>query len=284
MIGSQLLRLSRNFHNRLTNFSTAVGAGNILIERLDNGIATLSLNRHDGKNSLSKAMIEEFNQAVAELHKDRNVKVVVVKSNVDKVFCAGADLKERLTMPDEQVGPFVEKLRNAFDGLSKLPMPTIAAIDGVALGGGLELALACDIRIANENALLGLPETALAIIPGAGGTQRLPRIVGVAKAKELILTGARLSAKQSEAIGLVSECVADKTAAARGIEIAATIAEKGPIALRMAKKAIDEGISVDLDKALLIEKECYGGVIFTHDRKEGLKAFTEKRKPLYKGE
>jgi methylglutaconyl-CoA hydratase len=272
---------------RVRSLSTAVVSGedkNVIVELLDNGVATLALNRHKGKNSLSKAMIEEFKSAVSDLSNNKYVKVVVVKSNVEKVFCAGADLKERLTMSDDEVGPFVEKLRNAFDGVARLPMPTIAAIDGVALGGGLELALACDIRIAHDEALLGLPETALAIIPGAGGTQRLPRIVGVAKAKEMIFTGARLLAKDAKDIGLVSEVVHGRPAAARALEIASAMAEKGPIALRMAKMAIDSGISLDLEQALLVEKACYGGVVYTSDRVEGLKAFTEKRKPEYKGQ
>ena len=284
MLSTSLRPISRIVSTKacLRAFTVSTGK-NVLVEKHDNGVATLSLNRHEGKNSLSKAMIEEFNHAVAQLHNDQQVKVVVVKSNVEKVFCAGADLKERLTMSSDEVGPFVEKLRMAFDGVAQLPMPTIAAIDGVALGGGLELALACDIRVAHEQALLGLPETALAIIPGAGGTQRLPRVVGVAKAKELIFTGARLSAKQSEQIGLVSEVVEGRPASARALEIAATIAEKGPVALRMAKKAIDEGISLDLSEALTVEGQCYGGVVYTEDRIEGLKSFTEKRKPIYKG-
>lgn len=229
-------------------------------------------------------MISEFNAAVNELHNDNVVRAIVVKSTVDKVFCAGADLKERATMPDSEVPLFVKKLRDSFHAVSKLPVPTIAAIDGAALGGGLELALACDIRVAGEKALLGLPETALGIIPGAGGTQRLPRVVGVAKAKELIFTAARLSPKESKEIGLIAEAVTEKTASVRAHEIAVKISENGPIALRMAKRAIDEGVQVDLETALSkVEFECYGGVVDTADRKEGLLAFKEKRKPNYQG-
>eukprot|EP01040_Poterioochromonas_malhamensis_P004803 gene4803-5155_t len=257
----------------------------VYIERHEDGkVAHLVLNRHEGKNSLSKQMISEFNAAVNELHNDNVVRAIVVKSTVDKVFCAGADLKERATMPDSEVPLFVKKLRDSFHAVSKLPVPTIAAIDGAALGGGLELALACDIRVAGEKALLGLPETALGIIPGAGGTQRLPRVVGVAKAKELIFTAARLSPKESKEIGLIAEAVTEKTASVRAHEIAVKISENGPIALRMAKRAIDEGVQVDLETALSkVEFECYGGVVDTADRKEGLLAFKEKRKPNYQG-
>jgi methylglutaconyl-CoA hydratase len=255
----------------------------VLIERHDDGkIAHLVLNRQEGKNALSAKMLGDFNDAVKELHDDQLVRAIVVKSTVDKVFCAGADLKERATMPDDQVGAFVSKLRGAFNAVSKLPVPTIAAIDGAALGGGLELALACDIRVAGEKALLGLPETSLAIIPGAGGTQRLPRVVGIAKAKELIFTGAKLSPKESLHVGLISEVVEGRSSAERAHEIAQVIAEKGPIATRMAKKAIDEGMQVDLERGLNeVEFSCYGGVVYTSDRKEGLNAFKEKRKPNY---
>lgn len=278
---SRLLQRSRLFV-RANCFSSAAG-GNVHFEVLPSGIANLSLIREEGKNSFSKQMLADFNSAVATLHADNNVRVLIVKSKVEKVFCAGADLKERAGMPDDQVGEFVSKLRNAFTALADVPFPTIAAIEGVALGGGLELALACDLRVAGAKALLGLPETALAIIPGAGGTQRLSRVVGLAKAKELIFTGARLSPDEAAKIGLITESVPAGEAVKRAEEIAASIAEKGPLGVRMAKKAIDGGFESDLKAGLALEKECYGNVVFTHDRKEGLKAFIEKRKPVYLG-
>lgn len=245
-------------------------------------ISELVLERHEGKNAFSTGMIESFEKAVLSVKNDSDIRVLVVHSTVEKVFCAGADLKERLSMPEDQVAPFVSRLRNAFDSLAQLPIPTIASIDGVALGGGLELALACDIRVASAKATLGLPETNLAIIPGAGGTQRLPRVVGVSTAKQLIFTGARLNGTEAEKIGLVNEVVAD-SALPRALEIANMIVDKGPVALRMAKKAIDEGISVPLSSALEVEKNCYAQVVPTKDRVEGLKSFTEKRKPVYVG-
>jgi methylglutaconyl-CoA hydratase len=269
----------------VTNTPKRYASTNVLVEKFEDGkIVHLVLNRHDGKNSFSKQMLADFNAAVAQLHEDKTVRVVVLKSTVDKVFCAGADLKERATMPDSEVAPFVARLRSSIDKVAKIPVPVIAAIDGAALGGGLELALACDLRIAGDKALLGLPETALGIIPGAGGTQRLPRVVGLAKAKELIYTAARLNSKQAAAIGLITESVEGRSSAERAHEIALEIAEKGPIAIRMAKKALDEGVQVPLDEALnRVEAECYGGVVDTADRKEGLLAFKEKRKPNYQG-
>jgi methylglutaconyl-CoA hydratase len=247
-------------------------------------ISELVLERHEGKNAFSSDMIDSFEKAVESIRNNKNVRVLIVRSTVDKVFCAGADLKERLAMPEEKVAPFVGRLRNAFDSLATLPIPTIATIDGVALGGGLELALACDIRVASANATLGLPETNLAIIPGAGGTQRLPRVVGVAKAKQLIFTGARLNGIEAHGLGIVNEVVREGSSYAKAVEIANQIVDKGPVGVRMAKKAIDEGIAVPLSQALEIEKNCYAQVVPTKDRVEGLKSFTEKRKPVYRGE
>lgn len=258
-------------------------SANVNVFHFDNGIATLALTRSEGKNAFSKQMLSEFNGAVSKLSTDEGVRVLIVKSTVDKVFCAGADLKERAGMADEQVGAFVASLRDAFTALANLPFPTIAAIEGVALGGGLELALACDLRVAGEKATLGLPETSLAIIPGAGGTQRLSRVVGAAKAKELIFTSSRLSAQSAAAIGLVTECVPAGEAFARAEAIALNLTERGPVAMRMAKKAIDGGAELDLASGLQLERECYEQVVRTADRREGLLAFAEKRKPNYIG-
>ena len=187
-------------------------------------------------------------------------------------------------MEPEEVASFVHGLRTAFTGLSTLPMPVIAAIEGAALGGGLELALACDLRIAGAAATLGLPETGLAIIPGAGGTQRLPRLIGPARAKELIFTGRRLSAEDAEAIGLVEYAVPAGEAMDKAIALSREILPNGPVAVRMAKRAVDRGIEVDLTSGMTIEEGSYAQVRGTKDRIEGLNAFREKRKPAYKGE
>lgn len=256
---------------------------NISLERAENGIAQLSLNREVGKNSLSKDMIEEINQAVAQVRGDSSVRVLLVKSGVNKVFCAGADLKERLTMSNSDVEAFVDKLRNSFQGVATLPIPTIAVIEGAALGGGLELALACDMRIVGARATLGLPETSLAIIPGAGGTQRLSRVIGIAKAKELIFTSARLNGEEAAALGLVNQCVQADNALITAEGIALKIVQNGPIGVRMAKAAIDGGFDVSLEEGLGVEKKCYAQVVNTEDRMEGINAFVEKRKSVYKG-
>lgn len=263
--------------------ATTLQEKNVEVANISSGIYSLTLCREKGKNSFSKQMVADVKASLADLHANPNVNVLIVRSTVEKVFCAGADLKERAGMADADVGAFVEQLRNTFASVSNLPFPTIAAIEGVALGGGLELALACDLRIAGSKALLGLPETALAIIPGAGGTQRLSRVVGIAKAKELIFTGARLNSAQSASIGLVTEAVEAGQAYERALEVAKGIDEKGPIALRAAKEAIDRGFDVSIAEGLLVEKECYGKVVYTSDRKEGLQAFVEKRKPIYTG-
>jgi len=190
-------------------------------------------------------------------------------------------------MSADEVGPFVGKLRGVLHEMQKFPFPTIAAIDGVAVGGGLEMALGYDMRVASSNAKMGLVETKLAIIPGAGGTQNLARVVGTSKAKELIFTGRVLTGKEAEKIGLVNYLVDQNpegdAAYQRALKLAMEIIPQGPVALRMAKQAINCGSEVDLATGLAFEQACYAQVIPTKDRLEGLKAFSEKRKPKYKG-
>ncbi|KAJ3359459.1 hypothetical protein GGF32_009385 [Allomyces javanicus] len=248
----------------------------------DTGITILSLNRPKAKNALSRQLLAEFRECLDAVRFDADTRVLVVRSLVDRVFCAGADLKERATMNPTEVAAFVSSLRAAFSELEALPMPTIAAIDGAALGGGLEMALCCDLRVAGPGAKLGLPETKLAIIPGAGGTQRLPRLIGPAKAKELIFTGRVLTPIDALAIGVVSR-TADDSAVPGALALAREIVPQGPIAVRMAKLAVDRGSQVDLASGLAFEQTCYAQVIPTEDRLEGLKAFAEKRTPQYKG-
>lgn len=207
---------------------------------------------------------------------------------VPGIFCAGADLKERSKQTPEEVTRFVSSLRNLLTGIEQLPMPVIGALDGAALGGGLEMALACDIRTAASNAKLGLVETRLAIIPGAGGTQRLPRVLSPSLAKELIFTARVFTGAEAKVMGICNHSVEQNetkdAAYLKALEIAREILPNGPIGVRMAKKAIDKGINVDLASGYAIEEACYAQVIPTKDRLEGLKAFAEKRKPTYKGE
>ncbi|ORZ33003.1 ClpP/crotonase-like domain-containing protein [Catenaria anguillulae PL171] len=249
------------------------------------GIAVLTLNRAAAKNALSRSLLSQLRASIDTLRTlpPGAARVVIVRSTVDKVFCAGADLKERKSMTPAQVSAFVTQLRETFSMLANLPMPTIAAIDGAALGGGLELAMCCDLRTAGPGAKVGLPETKLAIIPGAGGSQRLPRLVGVPIAKELMFTGRVLNAQEAQAIGLVNR-VGTESAFDAAMALAREITPQGPVALRMAKWAIDKGTEVDLASGLKVEEMCYAQVIPTKDRLEGLKAFAEKRKPEYKGE
>ncbi|MDX2497174.1 MAG: enoyl-CoA hydratase-related protein, partial [Desulfobacterales bacterium] len=211
------------------------------------------------------------------------VRVVIITGADRKAFCAGADLKERTTFDELQVKEFIFTIRNLFTSIEHLNKPVIAAINGVALGGGTELALACDIRIAAMNASMGLTETRLAIIPGAGGTQRLPRLIGRGKAKELIFTGRRVDAREALQIGLVNQIYDPESLLTECQKMAAMICETGPIAIEQAKYAINYGLETDLHTGLGIESNAYWVTIPTEDRLEGLAAFQEKRKPVYKG-
>ncbi|XP_057576889.1 methylglutaconyl-CoA hydratase, mitochondrial isoform X5 [Hippopotamus amphibius kiboko] len=200
----------------------------------------------------------------------------------------GADLKERVKMNSSEVGPFVSKIRAVINEIANLPMPTIAAIDGLALGGGLELALACDIRVAASSAKMGLVETKLAIIPGGGGTQRLPRAIGMSLAKELIFSARVLDGQEAKAVGLISHVLEQNqegdAAYRKALDLAREFLPQGPVAMRVAKLAINQGMEVDLVTGLAIEEACYAQTIPTKDRLEGLLAFKEKRIPRYKGE
>ncbi|KAL0352351.1 UNVERIFIED_CONTAM: putative enoyl-CoA hydratase 2, mitochondrial [Sesamum calycinum] len=220
----------------------------------DSGILEVNLERPATKNAIGKDMLRGLQYAFEAVNKDSAAKVLMICSSVPKVFCAGADLKERKTMSPSEVQNFVHSLRSTFSYLEELYIPTIAVIEGAALGGGLEMALSCDLRICGEDAVLGLPETGLAIIPGAGGTQRLPRLVGKSKAKELIFTGQKIGGRDAMSMGLVNYCVAAGEARAKALEIARDINQKGPLAIRMAKRAIDGGVELDMASALALRK------------------------------
>ncbi|KAI8906905.1 ClpP/crotonase-like domain-containing protein [Gorgonomyces haynaldii] len=245
----------------------------------NNKIAVLTLNRPQQKNALGRQMIREFREHLQTL-KHSDARVLIVRSAVDKVFCAGADLKERQQMTQSEVNVFVDSLRAGFSELELLPIPTIAVLDGFALGGGLEMALACDIRVSGPDAKMGLVETKLAIIPGAGGTQRLPRLIGPSKAKELIFTAKVLNAQEALEYGIVNHV---GNASQLAYDMAQEIAKKGPIAVKMAKIAVHKGIECDTHTGMILEQQCYAQVIPTKDRLEGLQAFKEKRDPHYTG-
>jgi enoyl-CoA hydratase/carnithine racemase len=255
----------------------------VVLEERQGQVAILTLNRPEVMNSLNFAMLRGLHEKVESLRFDNDVRVIIITGAGPKAFCAGADLKERATLNDQQVKEFILTIRNLFTNIEYLPKPVIAAVNGIALGGGTELALACDIRIASSTATMGLTETRLAIIPGAGGTQRLPRLVGRGKAKELIFTGRRVGADEALSIGLVNQVAEPEKLLDACLEMAGMICETGPIAIQQAKYAINYGLETDLHTGLAIESNAYWITIPTEDRLEGLAAFREKRKPVYKG-
>lgn len=251
---------------------------------LAEGIATVTLNRLEAHNALSVEMLEQFIDALYSLKFDPEARVIVVTGVGEKAFCAGADLIQRGQMDMPQTRQHINLIRTAVNELEAMPQPVIAAVNGVAFGGGTELTLAADLRVASINAKFGLTETALAIIPGAGGTQRLPRLIGVAKAKELILTARRIGAEEAEQIGLVNYVTSAGDLLPKAYELAREITKNGPMAVRQAKLAINKGVEVDLATGLSIEQNAYEVILPSQDRLEGLKAFKEKRPPVYKGE
>lgn len=248
------------------------------------GIATITLYRSEAANALSVQMLQELRAAIDDLRWDKTVRCVIVTGAGEKAFCAGADLKERTGMNPQQVRQTVALIRDTINALQALPKPVIVAVNGAAFGGGTELALACDIRIASEHARFALTETSLGIIPGAGGTQRLPRLIGAGRAKELIFSARRVNAEDALQIGLVEYVVPAASLLDKAMEIAGRIARNAPIALAQAKFAIDQGLETSLGNGLAIEQNAYEVTISTQDRLEGLQAFREKRAPHYTGE
>lgn len=257
-------------------------------------IAWLKLNRFKVLNCLNRELLLDLNDACEDISKDKKIRVVVVIGS-GRVFCAGADLAERKGMTEGETLDYIALIQKTMRGFELMPQPVIAAINGPAFGGGTELALACDLRVMVDDAQLRLTEVKLGIIPGAGGTQRLPRLIGKSKAKELILTAAPIGAAEGKAIGLIhrvvsrdeTEDVSDGFSPSLIKEVKAwaeEIATAAPLSLRQAKRAIDQGYDRDLEAGLAIESRCYLELLNTRDRQEGLAAFQEKRKPVYKGE
>lgn len=215
--------------------------------------------------------------------------IILTPLNLLRVsLSTGADLKERVNLPQDQVGQTVANLRHLADQIQNLSIPVISALDGLALGGGLEIALACDLRVASSNSKMGLVETKLAIIPGAGGTQRLPRLINPAIAKELIFTAKIIDGATARDIGLVNHVIPQNksgdAAFLKSLELAREILPLGPVAIQMAKQAINQGLQGDIQSGMAVEEACYGRLIPTKDRVEGLKAFSEKRTPKYTGQ
>jgi enoyl-CoA hydratase/carnithine racemase len=248
------------------------------------GVAVWTIERVARMNSLSRATLLAFGKLAREAASNESVRAIVVTGEGDKAFCAGADLKERQGMSENDVRVQVELYRSELGPLDRCPKPVVAAINGAALGGGLELALCCDLRVAASHAQLGLPETSLGIIPGAGGTQRLPRIVGEARAKEMILLARRLTAHEALAWGLVNRVTPAGTHVVDdAIEWIRPIAEGAPIAQAAALEAIDRAADTTLELGLELERVSYDKTLVSEDRREALAAFAEKRAPRFQG-
>lgn len=260
----------------------------LLRQQRDDGVLVLTLNRPEVMNCLNFSMIETLQAQVRESNFDMAVRTIVITgadppAGKKAAFSAGADLIERRSLSADQVRRFIATVRETMTTVENARVPVIAAINGYAFGGGTELALASDLRIAAASASMGLTETSLAIIPGGGGTQRLPRIVGLAKAKELIYTARRIDAAEALAIGLVNQVVEPARLMPAALEMAARIAANGPIAVQQAKFVLNYGTEASLGVALPLESKAYEITIPTADRLEALEAFAAKRPPVFKG-
>jgi enoyl-CoA hydratase/carnithine racemase len=259
-------------------------SGSVLWEQSGH-IGYIRLNRPEAMNALNDDTLAALGEMIETIEQNpRDIRVLIVAGE-GRAFCAGADLKERSLLSEQEVRRNLRKIREVFSALERLPQPTIAAINGYALGGGLELALSCDFRYAIREAKMGLTEVSLGIIPGAGGTQRLPRLIGPAKAKELILTGRKISAEQAYELGILSGMAEDQERLTDMTEaLANEILANAPLAVYQAKFAIDKGLNVDLHTGMDIESKAYEAIIPTKDRLEALQAFREKRLPQFTGE
>jgi len=257
-------------------------ASDLLVEQTGTTL-WVTLHRPDVRNALSRALNLRLQDLAAEIEHREDVHAIVLTGAGDKAFCAGADLKERRGVPAAESATFINAIGGAIDTWGQLRKPTICMLNGSAYGGGLELAMACDFRVCVDSAELGLTEVRLGIMPGAGGTQRLPRLVGEARAKELILLGRRIGAAQAHAIGLVNTVV--PRAGLRGAvdALLAELAGCAPLSVRAAKSAIERGHGKNLAEGLAIERECYEVTLYSEDRDEGLAAFAEGRPPKYRG-
>ncbi len=256
----------------------------LLVEQRDR-IEIWTMNRPRAMNSLSIALLAALDEQLARLEalSDEELPWCVVLTGAGpKAFCAGADLKERKTMDPDDVPAFVQGIQATMGRIADSAVPFVAAVNGYAFGGGTEAALACDLRVVGPGTSMGLTETRLGIIPGAGGTQRLPRLIGPGRAKSMILTGRRVGAEEAMAIGL-AEFVTDGDVLERALEVASMICGNAPIAVRAAKASVDGGLELPLEQGLAHERACYQRTVDTEDRVEALASFAEKRKPVFRG-
>ncbi|MDQ7096420.1 enoyl-CoA hydratase-related protein [Desulfosporosinus sp. PR] len=253
-----------------------------ILVKIEEGIATVTLNRPEVLNALSNQVFNELADVALTLGADDSVRVVIITGG-NKVFAAGADIGQMASATAVAVSSGNHPSHRAFNLLENMPKPVIAAISGYALGGGCELALAADVRIAADNAQLGLPEIKLGILPGGGGTQRLPRLIGSGRAKELIFSGDFINAEEAWRIGLVNKVVPADRLFEEADKMAKRFAARGAVALNMAKSAVNEGLRMDLEAGLQYEHKCFSLLFATEDQKEGMKAFLEKRPAKFQG-
>jgi enoyl-CoA hydratase/carnithine racemase len=265
---------------------TADPQAGVRLRRADGGlqVAEIVLQRPAALNAISTAMAREIAAVVAAIAADASVRAVVLASSSDKAFCVGADLKERHALTDDELRRQRPVARSAYRGVLDLPVPTIAAVHGYALGGGCELALACDLIIADETAVFGLPEVSVGVIPGGGGTQLLARRVGWGRAADLVFTARRIDAEEAYRLGLADRLVAAGDDQKTAMDIATAISRNSPVGVRNAKKAMRLGLDVPLAAGLEIEDACWRATASSGDRSEGVAAFNEKRDPDWPGE
>jgi enoyl-CoA hydratase len=255
---------------------------NILFE-VTEGVATLTFNRPKALNALNGNLLDELAAALDTIEADEQIRVLILTGAGEKAFVAGADISELATFDTLQGKLFARKGQRIISRLQELAIPVIAAVNGFALGGGSEMALACDFIYASENAMFGLPEITLGIIPGFGGTQRLPRLIGTNRAKEMIFTGKMVPAAEAERIGMVNRVLPQASLMEETRKVAQGMAAKGKVSLRAAKQAINNGINVDLLTGCQIEVDAFAICMASEDGKEGTRAFMEKRKPVFTG-
>ncbi|WP_321493019.1 enoyl-CoA hydratase-related protein [uncultured Desulfobacter sp.] len=256
---------------------------NIILE-IDSSIAIISFNRPKALNALNNALLDELDIALDQILAHKGIRVLILTGTGDKAFVAGADISELTQMDTLAAKYFSRKGQKIFSKIEALPFPAIAAVNGFALGGGSEVALACDFIYASEKAVFGLPEINLGLIPGFGGTQRLSRVVGKNRAKEMIFTGGNITADKALEYGMVNQVCPHESLMDEVKKTAQRIASKGCVALRAAKEAIQAGLGCDLETGCLIENDAFAVVLASPDAKEGTSAFLEKRKPEFKGE
>ncbi|NOX88287.1 MAG: enoyl-CoA hydratase [Calditrichaeota bacterium] len=255
---------------------------NLLVE-IEGAIGVVTINRPDKLNALNRRTLEELSSLLSDLQADENIKGILLTGSGEKAFVAGADLKEIKDLNGESAIRFARFGQELFDRIENFPKPVIALVNGFALGGGCELAMACHIRIASENARFGQPEINLGIIPGYGGTQRLARLIGKGRALEILLTGDMIDARRALEIGLVNRVVPAEKLMDQGKALLGKIIDKGAIAVQSIFQAVNQGLNQTLDQGLHLEAFLFGRVCATKDKDEGISAFFEKRKPQFKG-